>query len=167
MQELFDAYDPVPIKSNPGIRSDLFQRSPSKALLTDFFGGVAQAEPIPPAEVQASHKIASVRSKKGTEKDEEKEKERQEKRKDRGVSFGRKKNEVKVNEEVKEVVKETVPEEVKKEEAEGHAQVQNTTNVQVPAGTPFDFKLGVDAPVRAWAGLVAVAGWLVLTSWSR
>ncbi len=165
MQELFDAYDPIPIKSNPGIRSDLFQRSPSKALLTDFFGGVAQAEPISPAEVEASHKIAAVRSKRGTEKDEEKEKERKEKRKGWGVNFGRKKAEVK--EEVKEVVEGTVKEEINREEEEVHAQVQNATNVQVPTNTPFDFKLGVDAPVRAWAGLVAVAGWLVWTSWSR
>lgn len=162
MQELFDSYDPIPIKSNPGIRSDLFQRSPSKALLTDFLGGVAQAEPISPAEVEASHKIAAVRSKKGRE-DEEKEKE---KRKGRGVSFGRTKKEVKVNEEVEEVVEETVKEEMK-EEAEVRARVQNVTNVQVPTKAPFDFKLGVDAPVRAWAGLVIVAGWLVLTSWSR
>ena len=167
MQELFDAYDPAPIKSNPGIRSDLFQRSPSKALLTDFFGGVAQAEPISPAEVDASHKIAAVRSKRGAEKDEEKEKERQEKRKVRGFSFGRKKTEVKVNEEVKEVVEETIKEEMKREEEEVHAQVQNATDVQVPTNAPFDFKLGVDAPVRAWAGLVAVAGWLVWASWSR
>jgi len=167
MQELFDAYDPVPIKSNPGIRSDLFQRSPSKTLLTDFFGGIAQAEPISPAEVEASHKFAIVRSKRGTEKDEEKEKASQEKRKGRGVNFGRKKKEVEVNEEVKEVVKEHVTEEMRNEEADVHAQVQNVTSVQVSANNPFDFKLGVDAPLRAWAGLVAVAGWLVLTSWSR
>jgi len=167
MQELFDAYDPIPIKSNPGIRSDLFQRSPSKALLTDFFGGVAQAEPISPAEVEASHKIATVRSKKETKKDEEKEKERQEKRKGRGVSFGRKKKEVEANEEVQEVVKETDKEEIKKEEAEVHAQPQNATNLHVPTKPLFDFKLGVDAPLRAWAGLIAVTGWLVLTSWLR
>ena len=166
MQELFDAYDPVLIKSNPGIRSDLFQRSPSKALLTDFSGGVAQAEPISPAEVETSHKIAAVRSKKGREEDEEKKKKRQEKRKGRGVSFGRTKTEVKVNEEVKEVVEETAKEEMKKEEEGVHAQMQNATDVQVPTNAPFDFKLGVDAPVRAWAGLVAVAGWLVWTSWS-
>ena len=166
MQELFDAYDPIPIKSNPGIRSDLFQRSPSKALLTDFLGGVAQAEPISPTEVEASHKIAAVRSKKGREEDEEKQKQKQEKRKGKGVSFGRTKKEVKVNEEVEEVVEETVKEEIK-EEAEERARVQNVTNVQVPTNAPFDFKLGVDASVRAWAGLVVVAGWLVLTSWSR
>jgi glycosylphosphatidylinositol transamidase (GPIT) subunit GPI8 len=167
MQELFDAYDPVPIKSNPGIRSDLFQRSPSKTLLTDFFGGVAQAEPISPTEVEASHKFAAVRSRRGTEKDEEKEKARQEKRKGRGINFGRKKQEGEVKEEVKEGVKDMTKEEKKKEEVEVHEQVQNTANVQVPTKAPFDFKLGVDAPVRAWAGLVAVAGWLVLTSFSR
>jgi len=167
MQELFDAYDPVPIKSNPGIRSDLFKRSPSNTLVTDFFGGVAQAEPISPAEVEASHKFAAVRSKRGTETDEEKKKASQEKRKGRGVSFGRKKKEVQVNEEAKEVVKENVTEEMKNEEEEVHAQVQNATNVQVPTNAPFDFKLGVDAPLRAWAGLVAVVGWIVLTSWLR
>jgi len=166
MQELFDAYDPIPIRSNPGIRSDLFQRSPSKTLLTDFFGGVAQVEPISPAEVEASHKIAALRSKRAMEKNEEKEKERQGKRKGKGVSFGRTKKDVSVNEEVEEVVEETVKEEMK-EEAEMHTRVQNVTNVQTPTKSPFDFKLGVDAPLRAWAGLVAVAGWLVLTSWSR
>jgi glycosylphosphatidylinositol transamidase (GPIT) subunit GPI8 len=166
MQELFDAYDPIPIKSNPGIRSDLFQRSPSKTLLTDFFGGVAQVEPISPAEVEASHKIAAVRSKIAKEKVEEKEKERQEKRKGKGVTFGRTKKEGRVDEEVEDVVEETVKEEMK-EEAEVHTRVQNVTNVQVPTEAPFDFKLGVDATTRAWAGLVAVAGWLVLTSWSR
>jgi len=158
MQELFDAYDPVPIKSNPGIRSDLFQRSPSKTLLTNFFGGVAQAEPISPAKVEVSHKFATVRSKTGAEKDEEKEKARQEKRKGRGVNFGRKKKEVEVNEE--EVVKEHVTEGLKDEE-------EDVTDMQVPTNAPFDFKLGVDAPMRAWAGLIAVAGWLVLTSWLR
>jgi glycosylphosphatidylinositol transamidase (GPIT) subunit GPI8 len=167
MQELFDAYDPVPIKSNPGIRSDLFQRSPSKTLLTDFFGGVAQAAPISPAEVEASYKLAAVRSKEGTEKHEQREKERQEKRKGRGVSFGWKKKEVEVKEESKEAVKENVIDEMKQEEVDVHAQVQNAANVQVPTKAPFDFKLGMDAPVRAWAGVVAVAGWLVLTSFSR
>lgn len=161
MQELFDAYDPVPIKSNPGIRSDLFQRTPSKTFLTDFFGGVAQAEPISPAEVEASHKFATLRSKRGAEKDEEKEKARQEKRKGRGVNFGRKKKAVEVKEEVQEVVEERVTEDMKNEEADVHAPVQNVTSVQVPTKAPLDFKL------RAWAGLVTIAGWLVLASWSR
>jgi phosphatidylinositol glycan class K len=47
MQDLFDSYDPVKIYSHPGIRSDLFRRSLDKTLITDFFGGVAQAEVFP------------------------------------------------------------------------------------------------------------------------
>lgn len=46
MQDLFDMYDPVKIRSHPGVRTDLFRRPPSKTLITDFFGGVAQAEVI-------------------------------------------------------------------------------------------------------------------------
>lgn len=32
------------MRSTPGVRSDLFPRPLDKALLTDFFGGVSQAE---------------------------------------------------------------------------------------------------------------------------
>ena len=34
------------MKSSPGVRSDLFPRPLDKALLTDFFGGVSQAEVV-------------------------------------------------------------------------------------------------------------------------
>ncbi|KAG0706895.1 peptidase C13 family-domain-containing protein [Suillus ampliporus] len=47
MQDLFNSYDPVKIHSHPGIRSDLFLRPLDKTLITDFFGGVAQAELFP------------------------------------------------------------------------------------------------------------------------
>ncbi|KAF9443066.1 hypothetical protein P691DRAFT_713766 [Macrolepiota fuliginosa MF-IS2] len=47
MQDLFNFYDPVKIGSQPGIRNDLFSRPLDKALITDFFGGVAQAEVAP------------------------------------------------------------------------------------------------------------------------
>lgn len=40
----FDIYDPVKIKSHPGIRKDLFTHDLRKTLVTDFFGGVAQVE---------------------------------------------------------------------------------------------------------------------------
>jgi hypothetical protein len=40
----FDTYDPVAIKSHPGVRADLFKRPLDGALITDFFGGVAQVE---------------------------------------------------------------------------------------------------------------------------
>lgn len=36
------------IRSHPGVRSDLFKRPLDKTLITDFFGGVAQAEVIFP-----------------------------------------------------------------------------------------------------------------------
>jgi phosphatidylinositol glycan class K len=34
------------MKSTPGVRSDLFPRPLTKTLLTDFFGGVSQAEVV-------------------------------------------------------------------------------------------------------------------------
>ncbi|KAI0322876.1 peptidase C13 family-domain-containing protein [Amylostereum chailletii] len=46
MKDLFDSYDPVAIRSHPGIRTDLFHRDLSKTLITDFFGGVAHAEVV-------------------------------------------------------------------------------------------------------------------------
>jgi len=46
MADFFAMYDPVRIRSNPGVRSDLFQRPVSSALVTDFFGGVAGVEVI-------------------------------------------------------------------------------------------------------------------------
>ncbi|KAH9940073.1 peptidase C13 family-domain-containing protein [Epithele typhae] len=46
--DLFDSYDPARMKSHPGVRSDLFRRPLKDALVTDFFGGVAQAEVLPP-----------------------------------------------------------------------------------------------------------------------
>lgn len=39
-------YDPVRIRSHPGVRSDLFQRPVSSALVTDFFGGVADVDVV-------------------------------------------------------------------------------------------------------------------------
>lgn len=39
-------YEPEKMKSTPGVRSDLFPRPLDKALLTDFFGGVSQAEVV-------------------------------------------------------------------------------------------------------------------------
>ncbi|KAF9225768.1 hypothetical protein BS17DRAFT_729873 [Gyrodon lividus] len=47
MQDLFSAYDPFAIRSHAGVRSDLFWRPLDKTLVTDFFGGVAQAEVFP------------------------------------------------------------------------------------------------------------------------
>jgi phosphatidylinositol glycan class K len=46
----FNSYDPAKINSHPGVRSDLFKRPLDKTLITDFFGGVAQAEVNPPTE---------------------------------------------------------------------------------------------------------------------
>ncbi|RPD55210.1 hypothetical protein L226DRAFT_539145 [Lentinus tigrinus ALCF2SS1-7] len=48
MEDLFNYYDPDKIHSHPGVRSDLFGRPLRDALVTDFFGGVAQAEVLPP-----------------------------------------------------------------------------------------------------------------------
>ncbi|TFK68327.1 hypothetical protein BDN72DRAFT_841901 [Pluteus cervinus] len=44
MQDLFQSYDPVAIKSHPGVRNDLFKRPLDQVRITDFFGGVSQAE---------------------------------------------------------------------------------------------------------------------------
>jgi len=44
MKDLFDNYNPEVIRSNPGVRSDLFHRPLERTLITDFFGGVAHAE---------------------------------------------------------------------------------------------------------------------------
>jgi len=46
MKDLFDKYDPVAIRSQPGVRFDLFHRPLEQTLITDFFGGVAHAEVI-------------------------------------------------------------------------------------------------------------------------
>ncbi|KZV90899.1 hypothetical protein EXIGLDRAFT_616317 [Exidia glandulosa HHB12029] len=46
MNDLFSQYDPVRIKSNASVRSDLFPRPLDRTRLTDFFGGVAQAEVV-------------------------------------------------------------------------------------------------------------------------
>lgn len=42
----FSKYNFKQIKSNAGVRSDLFPRPLERTLLTDFFGGVAQAEVV-------------------------------------------------------------------------------------------------------------------------
>ncbi|KAF8438050.1 peptidase C13 family-domain-containing protein [Boletus edulis BED1] len=53
MQDLFSSYDPAVIRSHAGVRSDLFRRPLDKTRITDFFGGVAQAEIFPPAQESA------------------------------------------------------------------------------------------------------------------
>ncbi|KAI0697028.1 peptidase C13 family-domain-containing protein [Cytidiella melzeri] len=62
MQDLFDIYDPVKIQSHPGVRSDLFRRPLHQTLVTDFFGGVAQAEILPPL-TSSSNSTPSVSAK--------------------------------------------------------------------------------------------------------
>jgi len=54
MQDLFNSYDVKKINSHPGVRSDLFHRPLDSALITDFFGGVAQVEVTPPLPESAS-----------------------------------------------------------------------------------------------------------------
>lgn len=44
----FDTYDFQKINSHAGVRSDLFHRPLRQTLITDFFGGVSQAEVLPP-----------------------------------------------------------------------------------------------------------------------
>ncbi|PSR70740.1 hypothetical protein PHLCEN_2v13360 [Hermanssonia centrifuga] len=54
MQGLFDTYNYDKIHSHPGVRSDLFHRPLKQTLVTDFFGGVAQVEVLPPTEAHPS-----------------------------------------------------------------------------------------------------------------
>ncbi|KAF9269030.1 hypothetical protein L218DRAFT_916553, partial [Marasmius fiardii PR-910] len=44
MGDLFTSYSVPKIGSHPGVRSDLFQRPLGEALITDFFGGVANVD---------------------------------------------------------------------------------------------------------------------------
>jgi len=46
------------MRSHAGVRIDLFRRDPTKVLLTDFFGGVAQAEIVAPADVDDARDFA-------------------------------------------------------------------------------------------------------------
>ncbi|EEB08515.1 pig-K [Schizosaccharomyces japonicus yFS275] len=44
LKDLFDSYDVNLIKSQPGVRTDLFHRDLSQVLITDFFGNVRDIE---------------------------------------------------------------------------------------------------------------------------
>jgi len=59
MQDLFGIYEPQKMRSTPGVRSDLFSRPLDKTLLTDFFGGVSQAEVVAEESI-ASHTRPTV-----------------------------------------------------------------------------------------------------------
>ena len=50
------------MRSTPGVRSDLFSRPLNKALLTDFFGGVSQAEVMAEEDIE-SHVMSSITEK--------------------------------------------------------------------------------------------------------
>ena len=52
-------YDPQKMRSTPGVRSDLFSRPLDKTLLTDFFGGVSQAEVVAEEAIE-SHTRSTV-----------------------------------------------------------------------------------------------------------
>lgn len=43
----FDTYDPIAMKSTPGISTEHFPYNLSEMLVTDFFGGVSQVESTP------------------------------------------------------------------------------------------------------------------------
>lgn len=59
----FNSYDYNKIYSHAGVRSDSFSRPLDKALITDFFGGVAQVEVLPPsAEVFKSSSLQDASS---------------------------------------------------------------------------------------------------------
>ncbi|CAL1710765.1 unnamed protein product [Somion occarium] len=48
MQDLFNVYDYEKFMSHAGVRSDLFRRPLDQTYITDFFGGVSQAEVMSP-----------------------------------------------------------------------------------------------------------------------
>lgn len=48
------------MRSHAGVRTDLFHRDPSKVLLTDFFGGVSQADVVTPEEFLDSKAFANT-----------------------------------------------------------------------------------------------------------
>lgn len=50
------------MKSTPGVRSDLFTRPLDKTLLTDFFGGVSQAEVVVEEAIE-THPISTATEK--------------------------------------------------------------------------------------------------------
>ena len=50
------------MRSHAGVRTDLFQRDPSKVLLTDFFGGVAQAEIVTSDDIDDARDFARLMS---------------------------------------------------------------------------------------------------------
>ncbi|KAI0079127.1 hypothetical protein K474DRAFT_1659409 [Panus rudis PR-1116 ss-1] len=54
MQDLFDTYDYGKFMSHAGVRSDLFHRDLRKTYITDFFGGVSQAEVLTSPAVELS-----------------------------------------------------------------------------------------------------------------
>jgi phosphatidylinositol glycan class K len=48
------------INSHPGVRTDLFKRSLDKTRITDFFGGVAQVEIVPPLDIAAMTTVDEI-----------------------------------------------------------------------------------------------------------
>jgi glycosylphosphatidylinositol transamidase (GPIT) subunit GPI8 len=50
----FDHYDPVKIKSHPGVFTEYFLDDLAKVLVTDFFGGVSRAEGVDEVDVDTS-----------------------------------------------------------------------------------------------------------------
>lgn len=66
----FSSIDPAKINSHFGVRTDLFQRPLSKTRITDFFGGVAQAEIISTTNIRTSSSAADEAVKENLEKSE-------------------------------------------------------------------------------------------------
>ncbi|KAF8634248.1 hypothetical protein AX15_001003 [Amanita polypyramis BW_CC] len=68
MRDLFNSYDVDKIGSHPGVRDDLYKRPLDQILITDFFGGVAQAvvsgdesmSPPDPAPMEDIHEEAEM-----------------------------------------------------------------------------------------------------------
>ncbi|KAI5118562.1 hypothetical protein M0805_005853 [Coniferiporia weirii] len=60
MQDLFSTYDHRTIKSHAGVHAELFPRSLTETLVTDFLGGVAQVGIVPPHELESGSGESSL-----------------------------------------------------------------------------------------------------------
>jgi len=63
MRDLFNSYNFDKIRSHAGVRSDLYPRLLDQSLITDFFGGVAQVEVMPPESPTTSMSQSSTEDK--------------------------------------------------------------------------------------------------------
>ena len=59
LQDYFNIYDPIKMKSHPGISTELCPTAPADILVTDFLGGVASVE-VTPASARLPSSLARL-----------------------------------------------------------------------------------------------------------